>query len=80
MYVCVVRTIYRQTLYILCVGTGFTVLLCAGAVRRPGTQHVWSASRKYDWRKVENISFKENLCDWLFYKHEKRYTQVNYQI
>ena len=56
------------------------MLQCAGAVRRPGAQHVWSASRKYDWRKVENISFKENLCDWLFYKHEKRYTQVNYQI
>ena len=58
---CVVRTIYRQTLYILCVGTGFTVLLCAGAVRRAGTQHVWSASRRM--RKVENISFKDFIMN-----------------
>ena len=58
---CVVHTIYRQTLYILCVGTGFTVLLCAGAVRRPGTQHVWSASRRT--RKVENISFKDFIMN-----------------
>ena len=58
---CVVHTIYRQTLYILCVGTGFTVLLCAGAVRRAGTQHVWSASRRM--RKVENISFKDFIMN-----------------
>ena len=61
---CVVHTIYRQTLYILCVGTGFTVLLCAGAVRRAGTQHVWSASRRM--RKVENISFKDFIMQiWI---------------
>jgi len=49
---------------------------CA-VTRDPATR---SASRRYDRRKVENISFKENLCDWLFYKHEKWYIQVNYQI
>ena len=61
VYVCRAHHLPTNVVHFVCVGTGFTVLLCAGAVRRAGTQHVWSASRRM--RKVENISFKDFIMN-----------------
>ena len=61
VYVCRAHHLPTNVVHFVCVGTGFTVLLCAGAVQRAGTQHVWSASRRM--RKVENISFKDFIMN-----------------